>query len=150
MVSTSVLSPFVRLTKDSRLLHGARPVALDIHRDPRGELGVLDASAMLPFAINRLFYIRPSDPPHTRGNHACSVPQVAMAMAGHVVFDLDNGRDRQSIEMASPSVGLLIAAGVWLQMHDFSPDAVVLVAAPERYAHMRHFDRAQPELIDFA
>ena len=49
---------------------------------------------------------------------------------------IDNGYVREDTWLDSPTKGLLIESMVWREMHDFSPDCVLLVLASE------HFDES--------
>ena len=56
---------------------------------------------------------------------------------------LDNGKNRESVIMQSPTKGLLIEDMVWREMHDFSEDCVLLVLASEHYDendYIRNYD----------
>lgn len=44
---------------------------------------------------------------------------------------LDNGSQVEEVWLDSPSKGLLIESMVWREMHNFSPDCVLLVLASE-------------------
>ena len=46
---------------------------------------------------------------------------------------LDNGIETEEVWLDSPERGLLIEHMVWREMHDFSPDCVLLVLADEYY-----------------
>ena len=46
---------------------------------------------------------------------------------------LDDGQKREEVWLDSPTQGLLISNMVWREMHDFSPDCVLLVLASEHY-----------------
>ncbi|AEY02325.1 WxcM-like protein [Oceanimonas sp. GK1] len=56
---------------------------------------------------------------------------------------LDNGHERKEVLLDSPTRGLLIEDLVWREMHDFSPDCVLLVLASEHYDevdYIRNYD----------
>ena len=46
---------------------------------------------------------------------------------------LDNGTERAEVWLDSPTRGLFINDMIWREMHDFSPDCVLLVLASENY-----------------
>ena len=46
---------------------------------------------------------------------------------------LDNGVVREEVIMDCPTKGILIESMIWREMHDFSPDCVLLVLASEHY-----------------
>lgn len=46
---------------------------------------------------------------------------------------LDNGTDRTSVWLDAPTKGVVINKMMWREMHDFSPDCVLLVLADKHY-----------------
>jgi len=46
---------------------------------------------------------------------------------------LNDGREKKTIHLDKPDIGLYIAPGVWREMDDFSSGAVCLVLASEYY-----------------
>jgi len=46
---------------------------------------------------------------------------------------MDNGSSREEVWLNEPTKGLLIGNLIWHEMHDFSPDCVLLVLASENY-----------------
>ena len=59
--------------------------------------------------------------------------QIAICVAGKFKMVLDDGHVREETWMDNPTKGLLIESMVWREMHDFSPDCVLLVLASEHY-----------------
>lgn len=102
--------------------------------DDRGSLVALEAHKTVPFEINRVYYIFGTKPGVSRGFHAHrALKQVAVCVTGRCRIVLDDGRQREEVWLDSPTKGLLIADLVWREMHDFSPDCVLLVMASEHY-----------------
>jgi hypothetical protein len=50
-----------------------------------------------------------------------------------VRLSLFDGRREESVVLDSSSKGLLIGPGLWREMHDFSPDCVLMVFADAEY-----------------
>ena len=46
---------------------------------------------------------------------------------------LDDGTKRSTVTLDSPTKGILIENFVWREMHNFSPECVLLVLASEYY-----------------
>jgi hypothetical protein len=46
---------------------------------------------------------------------------------------VDDGRERRSVRLDSPEKGLYMGPGIWREMSNFSPDAVLMVIASTRY-----------------
>jgi len=102
--------------------------------DDRGSLVALEAHKTVPFEIKRVYYIFGTKPGVSRGFHAHrALQQVAVCVTGKCRMVLDNGTQREEVWLDSSTKGLLIGNLVWREMHDFSPDCVLLVLASEYY-----------------
>jgi dTDP-4-dehydrorhamnose 3,5-epimerase-like enzyme len=102
--------------------------------DDRGSLVALETYKTVPFDVKRVYYIFGTKAGVSRGFHAHrALQQVAVCVAGKCRMVLDDGRKREHVWLDSPTKGLLIGDLVWREMHDFSPDCVLLVLASEHY-----------------
>jgi dTDP-4-dehydrorhamnose 3,5-epimerase-like enzyme len=102
--------------------------------DSRGSLVALETLKTVPFDIKRVYYIFGTQPGVARGFHAHrKLQQVAVCVTGKCRMVLDDGQQREEVWMDSPTKGLLIGDLIWREMHDFSPDCVLLVLASEHY-----------------
>jgi dTDP-4-dehydrorhamnose 3,5-epimerase-like enzyme len=81
----------------------------------------------------------------SRGFHAHKqLHQVCVCVAGSVRISLFDGRREESVVLDSSAKGLLIGPGLWREMHDFSPDCVLMVFADAEYDEADYIrDRAQ-------
>lgn len=104
--------------------------------DDRGSLVALEIGMekAVPFEIKRVYYIYHTGEGVSRGFHAHrNLKQVAICVAGQCRMVLDNGSVREDVWIDCPTKGLVIESMVWREMHDFSPDCVLLVLASEHY-----------------
>ena len=102
---------------------------LKVHEDARGKLVSIDSEADLPFAIARVYYILQGDG-SPRGFHAHKqLRQLMICLAGSCRVLLDDGTGRQDLRLDRPTDGLMIEPMVWHEMHDLSPDCILLVLA---------------------
>ena len=104
--------------------------------DERGGLVALELGIgkTVPFDVRRVYYIHRTEAGVSRGFHAHrSLKQIAIAVSGRCRIVLDNGRNREEAWLDSPLRGLVIGDYTWRELHDFSPDCVVLVLASEHY-----------------
>ncbi|UXD87943.1 sugar 3,4-ketoisomerase [Thalassolituus hydrocarboniclasticus] len=102
--------------------------------DERGSLVAIEANKHIPFEVKRVYYIFATQPGVSRGFHAHkNLQQLAVCVAGKCRMLLDDGIDKESVWLDSPTKGLLIGNNVWREMHDFSDDCVLLVLASEHY-----------------
>ena len=104
--------------------------------DDRGSLVALEVgrSLAIPFEVKRVYYIYGTRQGVSRGFHAHrNLRQVAICVTGSCRMVLDNGATREEAWLDSPDKGLLIEGMVWREIHDLSPDCVLLVLASEHY-----------------
>ena len=62
---------------------------------------------------------------------------------GKCTIELDDGFDKQTVDLDSPSEGLLVTNCVWREMYNFENDAVLLVLASDHYKeddYIRSYD----------
>jgi len=128
-------------------ISGAELRRVEIYRDGRGELGVLDLGAVASWQVKRLFYIRAASSETVRAEHAVSANQVILALSGGVTVDLDNGSQRATVSLSDAAAVLVVSAGVWLRLRGFQPDTVLLVASSLSYAETTYYDQPRPELL---
>jgi len=112
--------------------------------DERGSLVALEGMKSLPFDIKRVYYIFGTKDNVVRGFHAhINLKQVAVCVIGSCRFILDDGTHKEEIILDSPTTGLVIEDMVWREMHDFSPDCVLMVLADQYYDeldYIRNYD----------
>ena len=102
--------------------------------DSRGQLAVAELGGVLPFAARRIYWIHGTAPGVSRGFHAHrKLRQLCVCVAGSVRLSLFDGRREESVVLDSSAKGLLIGPGLWREMHDLSPDCVLMVFADAEY-----------------
>lgn len=111
----------------------ARLIELKTNSDPRGHLTVIEK--ILPFEIKRVFYVYGVGSPETvRGGHRHNkTVQALVSVAGSCVVETDNGEERGSFALDSPSKCLVVEPEDWHIMKGFTRDCVLLVMASEYY-----------------
>lgn len=108
---------------------------IDIRRysDTRGYLSVVENRLDIPFDIKRIYYLY-MVPEVARGAHAHkALQQLLIATSGSVEVIMDDGTSKRSFMLDKPWKGLLIPPGLWRDLENFSPDAVLLCLASEKY-----------------
>ena len=109
-------------------------INLPTHVDSRGSLTAIEQWSDIPFEIQRIYYLHGSPSNTLRGVHAHrTLQQVLIAMHGTFVASFDNGFERDTYLLDSPTIGLLIRGPVWRELSEFSSDAVCLVLASLPY-----------------
>lgn len=102
--------------------------------DSRGSLSFLEGGQHVPFDIKRIYYLYAVPKGQKRGGHAhrhCI--RLLIPVAGHLRLTLDDGSTRKEFYLSEPNVGLYISPLVWLDIEEFSRDAVCLAVASELY-----------------
>ncbi len=107
---------------------------LILRGDERGSLVAIEGDRDVPFAIARVYYIFGTNLGVNRGQHAHHhLRQLAIAVAGSCVVLLDDGKQRISVRLDDPAVGLSMGPMIWREMSDFSHDCVLTVLADAVY-----------------
>ena len=102
--------------------------------DPRGSLVALEAGSDIPFEIKRVFFIYNADEDAVRGSHAHGkMQEVIICLRGSCALTVDDGRKRQTFTLDRSDEGIYLSANIWREIHDFSPDALLLALASEHY-----------------
>lgn len=103
-------------------------------RDSRGLLSVAETGDQIPFEVKRIFLVSGVPGVDIRGEHAhLTLRQVLICVHGSCEVIADDGENRQSFLLDDPSLGVLLPPLVWGVQHRFTPDAVLLVLASEKY-----------------
>ena len=104
---------------------------IDIPRmdDDRGSLCVFEG---LAFPVRRAYWIFDVQPGSHRGGHAHrTLDRYLIALSGGFRVRLDRA---DSVRLYRPDRALRVAPMRWLDLDDFSPNAVALVLASAEYA----------------
>ena len=116
------------------LPRGCRLISIPEHKDKRGCLSIAEARHEVPFAIERVFWIYDVPAGEMRGAHSHSeCAEVVVPVYGAFDMTVDDGVTKATVHLDSPSVGILIPAGVWCQLSGFNCDTVCVVMASHPY-----------------
>lgn len=113
--------------------------------DRDGILCILNSEKEIPFVIKRVYYITNLDSQTSiRGKHAHhNLQQVIFCINGSFTLSLDDGVNKQNIEMKRENEGIILGPMLWHTMHDFSNGCVILVVASDYYNeadYIRNYD----------
>lgn len=101
--------------------------------DGRGNLSVIEKE-MLPFKIERVYYLYDVPSNSTRGGHAhIELQQCLIALSGSFDVVLDDGQQKKVVTLNRPNVGLLIPTGIWRELENFSSGGVCLSLVSDVY-----------------
>lgn len=117
---------------------------LPIMRDLRGSLAAGEFGRELPFQPKRVFVVFDVPNRKVRGAHAhWKLHQFLVCLKGDCSVLVDDGQRREQILLNGPRVGLHVSPMIWAVQYKFSPDAMLLVLASERYdpaSYIRDYD----------
>jgi dTDP-4-dehydrorhamnose 3,5-epimerase-like enzyme len=114
-------------------VHDCKVIDIRRYTDTRGYLSVVENGLDIPFDIKRIYYLY-MVPEVARGAHAHKeLQQLLIATSGSVEVIMDDGKEKKSFMMDRPWKGLLIPAGLWRDLENFSGGAVLLCLASEKY-----------------
>jgi dTDP-4-dehydrorhamnose 3,5-epimerase-like enzyme len=112
-----------------------REIKFPIFKDRRGNLSFFESESLIPFKINRVFWIYDVPSGEVRGSHANkNLEEVIIALSGSfkiVVRDLKN--KEIEFQLSHPSIGLYIPKLTWRGIRDFSTNATCLIIASTPY-----------------
>ncbi len=113
--------------------------------DPRGNLTVAEQLREIPFAVSRVYWVYDVPGGEHRGGHAHKhCREFIVAVSGSFTVTLDNGAESKPFLLNHPYQGLLVEAGVWRKLDDFSSGAVCLVLAEDLFDeddYIRDYDQ---------
>lgn len=126
---------------------GVKLLSVTRHDDARGRLRAIEKSGPIPFVPVRMFLI--SDVPEgaNRARHAVSCHEFLWIISGACTLEVDDGKNRVPLRLQGNGPGALVSAGVWMELRDFTADAVLSVLASERYEDTSYFPAPNPALI---
>ena len=122
------------MTRFTTIIDGVDQICLDEHGDDRGDLVAIEEGNGIPFQMNRVYYIYNTSANVTRGKHAHKdLHQVLLCINGSCDILVDNGRERRTVHLDTPSKGIYIHSFVWREMSNFAPNTVLLAIVDKKY-----------------
>jgi hypothetical protein len=106
-------------------------INLQTYTDKRGNLTVIEK--VVPFQINRIFYIYGVDESIRGGHRHHNTVQAAICLKGKCTIFNHDGSNIEEFVLDTPYKCLVLETKDWHQMHSFSPDAILMVLASEHY-----------------
>ncbi len=114
-------------TKVQNTINQCQIIDIPKIKDHRGNLAVVE-NGILPFKMQRVYYLFDIPAGAYRGGHAhIQQQEFLIAISGSFEVILDDGFQKKSVLLNRPDRGLLIPAGIWRELQDFSQGSVCLV-----------------------
>lgn len=121
-----------------------RIIELGRHHGSKGNLTEVENGKIAGFDTERVFFIYDIPGGASRGGHAHkTLRELIIATSGSFDVYINDGTREKTFHLNRPSQALLLSAGVWEELRNFSSGAVALVLASEHYApedYIRNFD----------
>lgn len=106
-------------------------INLKTFTDTRGNLTVIEK--VIPFAIQRIFYIYGVDNSERGGHRHKATVQAAICLRGSCSIYNNNGKCEETYVLDTADKCLLLSPEDWHKMFDFTPDAILMVLASEYF-----------------
>ncbi|MFL2609961.1 MAG: sugar 3,4-ketoisomerase [Flavobacteriaceae bacterium] len=105
----------------------------------RGKLSVIEKD-IIPFDIKRVYYLYDVPSDAYRGGHAHkNLIQFMIPLSGSFDVLFDDGNSKKKIMLNKPNKGLLIPAGIWREMDNFSSGSICMVLASDYFNEEDYF-----------
>ncbi len=121
-----------------------RIIELGRHHGSKGNLTEVENGKIAGFDTERVFFIYDIPGGASRGGHAHkALRELIIAASGSFDVYINDGTRERTFHLNRPSQALLLSAGVWEELRNFSSGAVALVLASEHYTpedYIRNFD----------
>ena len=125
-------------------LDGCRLIDLPKIESEVGAITPVHGRDEIPFDIARVYFLYDIVAGAHRGGHAHrELEQVYVAAMGSFRIVLDDGRERRTLELNQPHVGLYLPRMVWRELVDFASGSICLVLASLPYdeaEYIRDYD----------
>jgi len=109
-------------------------IDLDKNHKIKGNITVVENRRIVPFDIERVYYLYDVPGGEERGGHAHKeLSQLLIAASGSFDVVLDDGLNRKTITLNHPYQGLYFVPGIWKELVNFSSGSSCLVLANHRY-----------------
>lgn len=113
-------------------------------QDRRGNLSVVEGDT-IPFVSQRVYYLYDVPSGSKRGGHAhMEQQQFLIALSGSFDVILKDGKNKKTITLNRPNLGLLIVPGIWREIENFSSGSVCLVLSSNQFSeedYIREFKK---------
>lgn len=94
----------------------------------------------VPFAIERLYYLYDVPGGSFRGGHAHKeLRQLIIAVSGSFDVLLDDGREKKTVTLNRPQIGLEVCPMIWREINNFSSASVCLVIASNKFEEADYY-----------
>lgn len=113
----------------------SKQITLQRREDKRGNLSIIEEMKDIPFEIKRTYWIYDVPVGAKRGGHAFKKNnELVIAMSGSFDLMVSDGIFEKRYRLNNSNQGVIVPAGLWRELDNFSTNAQVLVLASEQYS----------------
>ena len=117
------------------MVGGCRILQLPKIADVRGNLSFVEGERHIPFPIRRVYWIYDVPGGESRGGHAYrKLEEFIIAASGSFDVVVDDGRDRQVVQLNRSYFGLYVPPMIWRGIENFSSNSVTLILGSLPYS----------------
>lgn len=103
-------------------------------KDSRGNLSFIESNKNIPFEIKRIYYIYEVPVNQERAAHAHKeLNQIIFCLSGSLEIVLDDGSNKKTIILDSPSEGLFMSSKIWRDIKFCKKSSLCMVVADQYY-----------------
>jgi hypothetical protein len=130
--------------KQVRTIDDCQIIQLGKIHNRAGNITVVEKNKLIPFEVNRVFYIYDIPAGESRGAHSHKeCHEFIIAASGSFEVSMDDGTLKKTVVLNRPFYGLHVPPGIWAYEFNFSSGAICLVLISELYKasdYIRDYD----------
>ena len=114
-----------------------------------GNITSVNNFEQVPFEIKRVYYLYDIPGGESIGGHAHkALQQLIIAASGSFDLIVNDGKVKRTFNLNRPYQGVLMPAGLWRELDNFSSGSICLVLASQEYTEIDYI-RDYSEFLNF-